>query len=84
MKATLNFKGDEKVFTAQLSTGELFSNESPIVLARTLVDVGVLPGNAEWHIWTLENKFKDIMQAVAAGDKIWARMAELELWRRMS
>ena len=84
MKATLNFENDEKVFSAQLSNGELLSNESPATLAQALIDVGVLPGDAKWHIWTLENKFEDIMKAVAKGDKTWARMAEFELWRRMS
>jgi len=84
MKATLNFYNDKKVFTALLSNGELLSNESPIALAQALTEAGVLPDDAEWHIWTLENKFEDIMHAVAKGDKIWARLAEFELWRRMS
>jgi len=84
MKATLNFKNDEKVFTALLGDGALLSHESPIALAQLLIDSGVLPGQAQWHIWTLENKFEDIMKAVATGDMTWARMAKFELGVRMS
>ncbi len=84
MKATLNFKNDEKVFIELISKGELLSNESPVALAQSLIDAGVLPGQAKWHIWTLENKFEDIMKAVAKGDTTWARMAKFELGIRMS
>lgn len=84
MKATLDFKPDQGVFTALLSSGEQLSHSEPIELALLLLDAGVLPGDANWRIWTLENKFEDIMKAVAKGDRTWARLAQHELWRRMS
>jgi len=84
MNATLNFQADTALFTARLSDGRLLSNNFPIALAQLLIDAGVFPGAAKWHIWTLENKFEDIMKAVAKGDKTWACMAEFELFRRMS
>jgi hypothetical protein len=82
MLAKLDYK--EGLFTAALSNGEQFSNESATALATLLVAAGVQPDDATWHIWTLENKFRDIMKAVAKGDKTWARMAEFELGVRMS
>ena len=84
MNATLEFKPDQGVFTALLSSGEQLSHGEPIELAQLLLDAGVVPGDAKWSIWTLENKFEDIMKAVAKGDRTWARLAQHELWRRMS
>lgn len=84
MKATLNFQQDQGVFTALLSSGEHLSHGEPIELAQLLLDAGVAPGNAKWSIWTLENKFEDIMKALSKGDRTWACLAQHELWIRMS
>lgn len=84
MKAILDFKPDQGVFTALLDSGEQLSHSEPTALAQLLLDAGVVPGDAKWSVWTLENKFEDIMRAVAKGDKSWARLAQHELWRRMS
>jgi hypothetical protein len=62
----------------------LLESEKATELAKLLVDAGVQSDDATWHIWTLENKFRDIMKAVAKGDVNWARMAEFELGMRMS
>jgi hypothetical protein len=82
MLAKIDYK--DGVSRAALSNGELLESESATALATLLVAAGVQPDDATWHIWTLENKFRDIMKAVAKGDKTWARMAEFELGVRMS
>ena len=82
MLAKIDFK--DGVFTATLSNGQLLESETAPALATLLVDAGVQPEDATWHIWTLENKFRDIIKAVDKGDKTWARMAEFELGVRMS
>ncbi len=82
MISKIDFKDGR--FTAALSNGQLLESDTATELAKLLVDAGVQPDDATWHIWTLENKFQDIMKAVAKGDKNWARMAEFELGVRMS
>ena len=84
MKATVDFLNDKKVFTALLSNGVVLSHDDPIALAQLLLDAGVTPGAAKWRIWTLENKFEDIMSAVLQKDTLMARMACHELLVRMS
>jgi hypothetical protein len=82
MFAEIDFK--DGCFTAAFGNGQLLETETATELAKFLVDAGVQPDHATWHIWTLENKFRDIMEAVAKGDVNWARMAEFELGVRMS
>lgn len=84
MKAALDFKPDQGLFTALLSSGDHLSHDEPIKLAPLLLDSGVASGDAKWRILTLENKFEDIMKALSKSDRTWARLAQHELWRRMS
>lgn len=83
MKATVDFLNDKKVFTALLSNGVSLSHDDPIALAQ-LCSMPVTPGAAKWRIWTLENKFEDIMSAVLQKDTRMARMACHEPMVRMS
>ncbi len=84
MKAIIDYKSDQEIFTAVLGDGQLLTHPDPTALAQLLVDAGVAPGDAQWSIWSLINKFEDIMRALAKGDRTWARLAMNELSIRMS
>jgi hypothetical protein len=60
------------------------SSETATGLAQKLIDQGILPEDVTWDVWTLENKFRDIMKAVLTKQPTWARMAEFELKMRMT
>jgi len=83
MEATLDYQRDVKLFTAVLSNGLSFSHADPIKLAQLLLDAGVEPEDVKWSVWSLENKFTDIMRAVQNKNDGWARMSAFELKMRM-
>jgi hypothetical protein len=80
MKAKIEFK-DGKV-TACLLDGTCLSHDTPIGLAQLLLQAGVSPDDTAWDVWTLENKFRDIMRATASNNESWAKMAQCELYIR--
>jgi hypothetical protein len=82
MKIAINYNG--KIFIATAEDGNTRSSESPINLAEQLIDMGVTTDDVTWDVWSLQNKFQDIMTAVRTKQPTWARLAECELWIRMS
>jgi hypothetical protein len=80
--AQLNYDVATALFTATLGNDTL-AQQDPIELAKLLVKTGLGAGDVRWNVWTLQNKFEDIMSAVIKGDETWARMASFELFARM-
>ncbi len=81
MKAKVEFQDGQ--FTANLLDGTSQSDSTASGLAKWLLQAGVAPDEMSWDIWTLENKFQDIMQALKNNDESWAKLAECELHIRM-
>ena len=81
MNAKIDIK-DEK-FTAFLLDGTFLSDDTAIGLAKLLLQAGVSSDEMSWDVWTLENKFRDIMRATETGNESWAKMAQYELHMRM-
>lgn len=81
MKANIEFKVSK--FIAHLLDGTSLSDDSARGLATQLLQAGVSPDDMSWDVWTLENKFKDVMHAAQRGNEVWAKMAEFELRIRM-
>lgn len=82
MIAQLDYDVATALFTATLGQDTL-KHDNPVELARLLVAAGLRSTDIRWNVWTLENKFQDIMSAVTKGDETWARMASFELFARM-
>jgi len=80
--AKLDYDVVSGVFKATVGD-DTVTQENPIELAKLLVAAGLRPSDIRWNVWTLENKFQDIMSAVTKGDETWARMASFELFARM-
>ena len=81
MKVKIEFQDDK--FTAFLLDGTSLSDDTAIGLASLLLQAGVSSDEMSWNVWTLENKFKDIMRATETGNASWAKMAQCELNIRM-
>ena len=82
MIAQLHFDVVSGLFVATVGDDTL-TQKNPIELAKLLVKAGLGAGDVRWSVWTLQNKFEDIMSAVIKGDATWARMASFELFARM-
>jgi hypothetical protein len=81
MKANIEFRNDR--FFAHLLDGSSLSDDSARGLATQLLQTGVSPDDVSWDVWTLANKFKDVMQATEKSNEVWAKTAEFELHIRM-
>lgn len=81
MKAKIEFGNGQ--FTANLLDGTSQSDSTATGLAKLLLQEGVSPDDVSWEVWTLENKFRDIMLALEKSNASWAKMAEFELHIRM-
>ena len=82
MIAQLHYDVASGLFKATVGNDTL-AQQNPIELAKLLVKAGLGAGDVRWNVWTLQNKFEDIMSAVIKGDETWARMASFELFVRM-
>jgi len=80
--AQLHYDVVRGMFVATVGDDTL-TQKNPIELAKLLVKAGLGAGDVRWNVWTLQNKFEDIMSAVIKGDVTWARMASFELFARM-
>ena len=69
--AQLHYDVVRGMFVATVGDDTL-TQKNPIELAKLLVKAGLGAGDVRWNVWTLQNKFEDIMSAVTKGDETWA------------